>query len=90
MVCVLLELRSSSKLPKGHAMSAKAANELVSLKMWLKWNVLKRNEVESDWITAQSRSRSRSKVVWKSKGGKPQQRKENLRFKESKENCPHT
>lgn len=52
MVCVLLGLRSSSKLPKGKAMSAKAANKLVSLKMWLKWNVLERNEVESDWITA--------------------------------------
>lgn len=46
MVCVLLELRSSSRLPKGNAGSAKAANELVSLKMWLKWNVLKRNEVK--------------------------------------------
>lgn len=52
MVCVFLELRSSSKLPKGNARSVKAANELVSLKMWLKWNVLKRNEMESDWITA--------------------------------------
>lgn len=50
MVCVLLELRSSSKLPKGNAMSAKAANKL--LKMWLKWNVLKKSEVGSDWITA--------------------------------------
>lgn len=52
MVCVFLELRSSSKHSKGNALSAKAANKLVSLKMWLKWNVLKRNEVESGWITA--------------------------------------
>lgn len=68
---VLPEFRSSSKLSKGNAMSAKAANKLVSLKMWLKGNVLKRNEVESDWIT----DYSRSKLVWKSKGGKPQQSK---------------
>ena len=47
MVCVLLELRAFSKLAKVNAMSTKAANKLVSIKMWLKWNVLKRNEMES-------------------------------------------
>lgn len=52
MVCVLPEFRSSPKLSEGNAMSAMAANKLVSLKMWLKCSVLKRNEVESDWITA--------------------------------------
>jgi len=69
VVCVLLVPRASSKLPKVDAMSTKAANKLVSFKMWLKWNALKRKEVESDRTAAQSRSQ----LVCESKGCQPQQ-----------------
>lgn len=53
----MLELRSSSRFPKVNAVSTKAANKLVSFKMWWKWNMLKRNEVESDGTTAQPGSK---------------------------------
>lgn len=76
MFYVLLELRASSKLPQINATSTKAPNKLVRFKMWLKWNVL-RGKVESNWTTAQARSKLQQVPAWEGKQEKSTTAKQN-------------